>query len=69
LGDEIKKDAMEGEVTRMGDEKCFYFEKPERKRHLGRPRLRGRIILRWILKKCLWTGFVWLRVGAIGGLL
>jgi hypothetical protein len=27
------------------------MEKPEGKRQLGRPRLRGRIILKWIFRK------------------
>jgi len=34
--------------------------------------INGRIILEWILVKWggkLWTGFIWLRVGIIGGLL
>jgi hypothetical protein len=32
----------------------------------------GRIILKWILKKCgvkVWTGLIWLRIGTGGGLL
>ena len=43
--------------------------KPEGKRPLGRPRLDGRIILRWIFRK--WegveTGCSWLRIGIGGG--
>jgi hypothetical protein len=43
--------------------------KPEGKRPLGRPRLDGRIILRWIFRK--WerveTGWIWLRIGTGGG--
>jgi len=43
--------------------------KPEGKRQLGRPRLDGRIILRWIFGK--WegveTGWSWLRIGTDGG--
>ena len=44
--------------------------KPEGKRPLGRPRLDGRIILRWIFRK--WEGVVrngwsWLRIVTDGG--
>jgi hypothetical protein len=44
--------------------------KREGKRPLGRPRLEGRIILRWIFKKWnvrTWTGSMWLRIGTGGG--
>ena len=44
--------------------------KPEGKRLLGRPRRRGRIILRWIFRKWdvgAWTGSSWLRIGTAGG--
>jgi hypothetical protein len=43
---------------------------PEGKRPLGRPRLRGRIILRWIFRKwnvVAWTGSSWVRIGTGGG--
>jgi len=44
--------------------------KPEGKRPLGRPRRRGRIILRWIFRKWnvrAWTGSMWSRIGTGGG--
>ena len=44
--------------------------KPEGKRPLGRPRLDGRIILRWIFSKweeVVGTGWSWLRIGTGGG--
>ena len=44
--------------------------KPEGKRPLGRPRLDGRIILRWIFRKWNvreWTGSICLRIGTGGG--
>jgi len=38
--------------------------------HLGDPDIDGRIILRWIFRKCgveVWTGLSWLRIGTGGG--
>jgi hypothetical protein len=55
-----------------GEERCVQglVVKPEGKRPLGRPRLRWRIILRWILRKwdvVVWTGMSWLWIGTDGG--
>jgi len=44
--------------------------KPEGKRSLGRPRLCGGIILRWIFRKWdvrTWTSSMWLRRGTGSG--
>ena len=44
--------------------------KAERKRPMGRPRLRWGIILRWILRKwegVVGTGWSWIRIGTGGG--
>jgi hypothetical protein len=38
--------------------------------HLGDPSMDGRIILRWIFRKCdveVWTGSCWPRTGTVGG--
>jgi hypothetical protein len=46
------------------------IRKPEGKRPMGRPRLDGKIILRWIFRKWdvgLWTGFSWFRIETGGG--
>jgi len=57
----------------MGERRSVYrvlVGKPEGKRPLGRPRLDGRIILRWISRKWdvgVWSGSSWLRVGRGGG--
>ena len=59
--------------TRMEEGRGVYkvlVGKPEGKRPLGRPRLDGRIILRWIFRKwegVVGTGWGWLRIGAGGG--
>jgi hypothetical protein len=40
------------------------------KRPLGRPRLNGMVILRWVFRKWdigAWTGSMWLRIGTDGG--
>ena len=44
--------------------------KPEGKRPFGRPRLAGRIILRWIFRKWdvgVWIRSIWFRIGTGGG--
>jgi hypothetical protein len=46
--------------------------KPEEKRPLGRPRRRWEDIFIWIFRKWdgeAWTGLIWLRIRAGGGLL
>ena len=62
-----------GNVARMGEDRGVHrvlVGKPERKRPLGRPRRRWRIILRWIFRKLegdVGTGWSWLRIGTGGG--
>jgi len=41
------------------------FLKPEGNRSIGQPRVGGRMMLRWIVKKWdlgVWTGSSWLRI-------
>jgi len=58
-----------GHVAHMGDMRSVYrvlVVKPERKSHLGDPRIDGRIILRQIFSKWdvgVWAGSSWLRIG------
>ena len=62
-----------GHVGRMGEGRCVHrvlVGKPKGKRPLGRHRLDGRIILRWIFRKwdgVVGTGWSWLRIGTGGG--
>jgi hypothetical protein len=48
----------------------FWWGNLREKDHWGDPGIDGRIILRWILRKCnvvVWTGLSWLRIGTGGG--
>jgi len=59
----------------MGEKRGVYrvlVGKPEGNRPLGRPRIDGRIILRWIFRKwdvVVWTGLSRFRIGKVGGYL
>jgi hypothetical protein len=40
--------------------------------HFGGTGVDGRILLRWIFRKCdvrVWTGWSWFRIGTVGGYL
>ena len=48
----------------------FWWGYLRERHHLGDPDLDGRIILRWIFRKCdvgLWIGSSWLKIGTSGG--
>jgi len=54
------------------EQRCIQglVEKLDRKRPLGRPRVDGRMILKWICRKWnvrAWTGSSWLRIRTGGG--
>jgi hypothetical protein len=65
----------EGHVARMGEGRNVYrvlVGKPEGKRPLGRPRRRWENGIKVDLEKTgwgVWSGFTWLRIGTVGGLL
>jgi len=62
-----------GHVARVGRaEVCavFWWGNQRERDHLKYPGIDGRIILRWIFRKCdvgAWTGLIWLRIGTRGG--
>jgi hypothetical protein len=62
-------------VARIGDGRNVYrvlVGKPEGKRTLGRPRRRWEDRIRLDLMEIgwgVWSGFTWLRIGTVGGLL
>jgi hypothetical protein len=50
----------------------YWWGKPEGNRKLGKPKLGGLIIFRWIMERygaVVWTESVCLRIGTIEGLL
>jgi hypothetical protein len=59
----------------MGEERNVYrvlVGKPEGKRPLGRPRRRWEDGMKMVLRAIgwgVWSGFTWLRIGTVGGLL
>jgi hypothetical protein len=64
-----------GHVARMGEGRKVYrvlVGNPEGKTPLGRPRRRWEDGIRMKLRAIgwgLWSGFTWLRIGIVGGLL
>jgi hypothetical protein len=65
-----------GHVARIGEGRKVYrvsVGKPEGKRPLGRPRRRWEDGIKMDLREIgwggVWSGFTWLRIGTIGGLL
>jgi hypothetical protein len=64
-----------GHVARMGEGRNVYrvlVGKTKEKRPLGRPRHRWEDGIKMYLRKLVggvWSGFTWLRVGTVGGLL
>jgi hypothetical protein len=70
--DKIEKNEIGGACSAYGGEEHagFWLGNLGKKRQLGRPRVDGRLILRWIFRKWdvgVWTGLIWLRIGTGGG--
>jgi hypothetical protein len=56
----------------MGERRDIYRVLVRERDCLGDPDVDGRIMLRWIFRKCdmgVWTGSSWLRIRTGGGLL
>jgi hypothetical protein len=50
----------------------FWYESPKEKNHLKDQGVDGRIGSKWTLGRLageVWSGFTWLRIGIVGGLL
>jgi hypothetical protein len=65
-----------GHVARMGEGRNVHrvlVGKPEGKDHLENKRVDGRMGSKWTLRRLVgggrWSGFTWLRIGTVGGLL
>jgi hypothetical protein len=64
-----------GHVARLGEGRNVYrvlVGRPEGKRTLGRPRRRWEGGIKMDLREIgwgVWSGFTWLRIGIVGGLL
>jgi len=61
---------MGGACGRGGVHTGFWWENLRERDHLRDPGVDGRIILRWMFRKCdvgASTGSSWLRIGTVGG--
>jgi hypothetical protein len=73
VGDKLEKNEMGGTCSVWGRrEACtgFWYGNLRERGHWGDQGMDGRIILRWIFRKCdvvVWTGLRWLRIEIFGG--
>jgi hypothetical protein len=59
-----------GPCSAYGDRRGVWWGNLRERDHSGDPGVDGRILLRWILRKCdmrVWIGSSWLRIGRGGG--
>jgi len=66
-GDNIEKNEIGGACSAYGGRTCtgFWWGNLRERDRWGEPDGDGRIILRWISRKCdveVWTGLVWLKI-------
>jgi len=72
-GDQIQKNEVGVSCSTWGRAEVytgFWWRNLRYRDYLEDPGIDGKIILRWIIRKCdvrTWTGLIWPRIGTVGG--